>query len=629
MGNKISARKKKKQEKKLLKEQQEASNQQQQQQSSSTTNTTTNNNNSNNMSSSSTTTTSSSSTSSSTTTSELTPQQQLEQRLQHLPRNENIGNLLRNVPLLSNLNDFERSVLGGALKEASFDRGENIVTQGEDGHAFYIIKNGSCTVRRSDHGETFEIARLKEGDFFGEAALLNDSKRGATVVADVDTRCYFLERQQFNDLLGSDKLNVKFAKRQAISAEKMTVFQSNNNNNNRSLAPANAVREKTPETINLLQAALAENVLFRELQPEHRNKIIAEMWKSDVKAGVRAITQGELGDLVYIIESGLFYVYVNQKFVATRGTGQVFGELALMYNSPRAATVLAAQNSTVWVIDRFSYRRIVTDLSRERFHLYIGFLKNVELLAPLAEYERKKIAEALEEVNFNAGEVIFRQGEEGDTMYIVYSGEVQVSKLTGEEETVLATYTAGGYFGERALLKNEARAATARAKTNCQVLKIDRNAFSLLLGPLEEIMLKKVSSEENNVVVPVQKKQAPVRQLLDIPFSQLKHYATLGKGSFGYVSLVVDEKTKTTYALKAVSKTQIVQTGQQGHVMSEKRAMMLFEHPFLIKLFQTYKDDQRLFFLLEPVLGGELFTILRELIVLMKILHVFMLLVLY
>ena len=55
----------------------------------------------------------------------------------------------------------------------------------------------------------------------------------------------------------------------------------------------------------------------------------------------------------------------------------------------------------------------------------------------------------------------------------------------------------------------------------------------------------------------------------------------------------------------------IVETGQQGHIISEKSVMSEMDHPFLIKLYATYQDNDRLFFLLEPCLGGELFTILR------------------
>jgi len=112
----------------------------------------------------------------------------------------------------------------------------------------------------------------------------------------------------------------------------------------------------------------------------------------------------------------------------------------------------------------------------------------------------------------------------------------------------------------------------------------------------------KAAAEEPKEVVEEEKK---------IPFTDLRVIGTLGKGSFGYVQLVKDVNTKITYALKAVSKTQIVQTGQQGHIMSEKKVMISLKHPFCIRLHQTYKDKNRLYFLLEPSLGGELFSVLR------------------
>lgn len=143
--------------------------------------------------------------------------------------------------------------------------------------------------------------------------------------------------------------------------------------------------------------------------------------------------------------------------IATRGKGTCFGELALMYNSPRAATVTAASNSLVWVVDRFTFRRIVTDLSEKKFGVYVGFLKKVELLTPLAEYERKKIAEALEEVSVPAGATIFKQGENGDAMFIVHSGEVSIKKTDGAESKEVSRCKSGDYFGERALITNEVR----------------------------------------------------------------------------------------------------------------------------------------------------------------------------
>jgi serine/threonine protein kinase len=100
----------------------------------------------------------------------------------------------------------------------------------------------------------------------------------------------------------------------------------------------------------------------------------------------------------------------------------------------------------------------------------------------------------------------------------------------------------------------------------------------------------------------------------DIDMKDLETLGTLGKGSFGHVTLVKWKKSPDgeTFALKAVSKAQIVETGQQGHIMSEKKVMSTMKHPFLVCLHATFKDADRLYFLLDPILGGELFTILRK-----------------
>jgi len=217
----------------------------------------------------------------------------------------------------------------------------------------------------------------------------------------------------------------------------------------------------------------------------------------------------------------------------------------------------------------------------------------------------------------------------GDSMYLIYSGELRISKLEGGKEKELMRVKEGDYFGERALITNEVRAATVTAVSNCTLLKLDRNAFSLLLGPLEDIMKKRVESYNSPTAAASSAAaasgsggvtssagvllSAPAPAAVEkIAFEDLKAVATLGKGSFGHVQLVQHKKTGITYALKAVNKAQIVQTGQQGHILSEKRVMAQMNHPFLVKLHATYKDKNRLFLLLQPVMGGELFSVLRE-----------------
>jgi cGMP-dependent protein kinase len=269
-------------------------------------------------------------------------------------------------------------------------------------------------------------------------------------------------------------------------------------------------------------------------------------------------------------------------------------------------------------VDRFTFRRILANVSDGQLHAYEDFLKKVQLLTPLSSRERSKIAEALDEVSFEKDEVICKQGDVGDCLYILRTGEV-VCDIDGQE---VKRYHEGDYFGERALIKDEPRAATLTASAPITALKLDRTAFSLLLGPLEDIMNKRVQSYESfnrseskadlSVIDTSSSGGAidmPPQE--DIRKEHLVVIGTLGKGSFGHVQLVKDSRTGKTYALKAVSKQQIVQTGQQGHVMSEKRVMAMLNHPFLIRLHATYKDRDRLYFLLEPSLGGELFSVLR------------------
>ena len=70
---------------------------------------------------------------------------------------------------------------------------------------------------------------------------------------------------------------------------------------------------------------------------------------------------------------------------------------------------------------------------------------------------KEPLIDALEAVEFKAGQTIFRQGEKGDRFYIVQEGAVTVSKTTAGERTVLAKLTEGSYFGERALIKDDVR----------------------------------------------------------------------------------------------------------------------------------------------------------------------------
>jgi len=601
-----------------------------------------------------------------------------------------VVSILKAVPLLQRLTDEDCIKLANALEVQVFPINYDIVVQGGEADGFYIVHSGKVAVLRkveasttqstsspavksavlskpttarvvkpgipsrpttvakpavkpptttisSPYGPNYEeIAMLGPNDYFGEAGLLSNSPRGATCRAVGGEVCvFFMSRFNFERLFTRNKLNIQFVKRQAIT-------QGVSSSTAASLVgtATAANKAKTASQSALISRAVRDNVLFNGLDNSQRDRIVEEMFTTTIAKGTVLIKQGDQGDHLFVVETGNFSVSVNNAPVATRGPGTLFGELALLYNAPRAATVTATSDSKVWVVDRHTFRKIITDMSSQKFSTWVQFLQKVPLLQPLASYERSKVAEALEEVSVPKGTVLFKQGDSGDCLYLVYSGNVGVYKQNAaatpyggdQDSTRVAAIGVGGYVGERALLRKEPRAATVIAESDCVLLRLDRSSFTLLLGPLEDIMQAHIEEQNRRelagevvaageIAAPVQgeqraEKKKVVRTVAEgfsgVAQENLEVVGILGRGSFGTVSLVRDISTGNMYALKMVYKASLVANGQQEHIIAEKNCMMAMNHPFIARLYQTYKDQHRLYMLMDVVMGGELFTLLRN-----------------
>jgi cAMP-dependent protein kinase regulator len=187
-------------------------------------------------------------------------------------------------------------------------------------------------------------------------------------------------------------------------------------------------------------------------------------------------------------------------------------------------------DSSVWKVDRYTFKRIARDLGKSKLASYVQFLSSVKLLAPLTNKERAKIAEALEEQRFDKGAEVFRQGDQGNAMYIVLRGEVAVTK-DGKQ---VANCKVGEYFGELALLNKEGRQATVTAVKKTQCLRLDAAAFALLMGPLETIM--KERGEQYEEVGPARQRERrprPARESANVRSTSSQHAMILhSSGSF-------------------------------------------------------------------------------------------------
>ncbi|XP_017302283.1 cAMP-dependent protein kinase type I regulatory subunit [Diaphorina citri] len=262
---------------------------------------------------------------------------------------------------------------------------------------------------------------------------------------------------------------------------------------------------KDYKTMAALSKAIAKNVLFSHLDENTRSDIFDAMFPVNCLPGESIITQGDEGDNFYVIDQGEVEVYVNNELVTSVGEGGSFGELALIYGTPRAATVRAKTDVKLWGLDRDSYRRILMGSTIRKRKLYEEFLSRVSILESLEKWERLTVADSLEPVSFQDKEAIVRQGQPGDDFYIIVEGTALVLQNTVEEESPVEVGKLGpsDYFGEIALLLDRPRAATVVAKGPLKCVKLDRARFERVLGPCADILKRNITQYNSFVSLSV------------------------------------------------------------------------------------------------------------------------------
>ncbi|KAF0693137.1 Aste57867_15857 [Aphanomyces stellatus] len=237
-------------------------------------------------------------------------------------------------------------------------------------------------------------------------------------------------------------------------------------------------------------------LLFEATTDDEMDQVVSVMTDMRVKAGDVIIRQNDHGDKFFVLESGTCEFLVNDIHVGDVAAGGHFGELALIYDAPRAATVRATSDCVLWTLGRNEFRTIQAQSSEDSLAKRSHWLRNVSLFSTLSARQLSLINRALEVVKFEDGDKIVQQGALGDAFYIVAQGTV-VCTVHGSKRDlhVKATQTnqvarlgEGDYFGETSLQYDQPRNCTVSASGKVKCLRLHRSDFDSMLGPLLTIL---------------------------------------------------------------------------------------------------------------------------------------------
>ncbi|VDM15645.1 unnamed protein product [Hydatigera taeniaeformis] len=276
--------------------------------------------------------------------------------------------------------------------------------------------------------------------------------------------------------------------------------------------------EKDHNSRSLIYNAITSNDFLNNLEQSQIEEIVLCMYEKRVNKGCFIIREGEPGDALYVTAEGLLEVLKGDQVIGQMEVGRAFGEMALLYNCNRTASVKALTNAKFWTLDRRVYQQIMMNSSVHKHKENFQFLLSVSDFKNLSQRKLHKLADVLELIYYSGNEYIIRQGEVGETFFIIHSGQVKVtqSKLPGEPPQDIRFLGAGDWFGERALYTRDKRSANVVAMPpGVHVLCLDRSNFIHLIGDLNEIKSREYGDSNQSLL-------SPFKFILEVEFT-LKH----------------------------------------------------------------------------------------------------------
>ena len=458
-------------------------------------------------------------------------------------------NFLNNISIFESLDKISKYNVAQKLKKKEFEPNIKIISRGEVGDKLYIIKEGIVTCKIG----VKEIRKISNNEYFGENTLLIEQKRGADIITLQKCICYELSKDDLKEALSKDFKEVIL----------FCFFKYCINN---------STYMKTIIIESIIQNIFKCFTLKQYVKKEYicNNKNSDESKRNSKR--------------LIIVVSGS--IYHNGKMLYDKG--KIVGEEIFQdYNNKNISGEYIAYPDCITLeatIDNLA-KVMKIDLNKEKpYHIirYINKLKKSYLFKNLSENTLESIAKNMKKKKYNKGEIIIEEGTSGNIFYLISKGKVSISK----EGKYLRTLDCGECLGEKSLLSNDSlRTATAIAQESVICYLISKNDFDIILKDdnTREYLLKKISFQNT-----------------DIELSDLYYVKFLGKGKFGSVSLV--HNNQNFYAIKAISIKMVEKEKMLSkYFVNERNIMLSLDHPFIVKMVKSLRNQNYCFILMEYV----------------------------
>ena len=231
-----------------------------------------------------------------------------------------------------------------------------------------------------------------------------------------------------------------------------------------------------------IKSAIRKNEMFSKLKDVELDLAVNEARAQLADPNETIIIQDAIEETFYVVGSGTFVVTKDERAVTTYTAGASFGELALLYNTPRQATVTCREEGWLWAIEGQAFREVMQQLGTRELAARAAFLKDLPLLASLTPAQRFGLAEKLEERSYNDMQLVCEVDEVADCVFIVRSGQVACKRTDG---TLVTMLNPGDFFGESALEHHDAvRLLDCVASGRLVLLRLSAKVFREQFGGL-------------------------------------------------------------------------------------------------------------------------------------------------